>query len=373
MCIICVKPIGKVVTRRTLKTCFTGNSDGAGMMFSVNGKLVVEKGFFGFRLFYKRFRILERAYPDSNFVLHFRIATSGGITWQTCHPFKVHDKLAFVHNGIFSGLGTTALSDTQIFNRDILQQLPSNFLDIGKAWRSISDYIETSLSKAVFMDNTGKYTIVNEKYGNWDEGIWYSNFGYLPNSYYASSTHYDDACYQDYSGYSTTKKRCVICSCWTKLEDVEWVSSVSFEGKTKTGWICNFCYNFINKEYDCDGCGQSKPRKDMYRNQYGEMICDECSLLGNNIIDYATYGYGDNDSKVCYDCGLPDIYYQSERGGYLCKSCYTRTKTGIVGKQGTCPVCNTVIHLKEAEAYRCPHCRVYLDKNEYLENANETK
>lgn len=341
-------------------------------MFSVNGKLIIEKGFFGFRVFYKRFRLLEKKYPNSNFVLHFRISTSGGIPRQyTCHPFNVHEKLGFVHNGIFSGLGTTSMSDTQIFNRDILQKLPPNFLNITKAQEHISDYVVTSLSKIVFMDNIGKYTIVNEKKGIWEDGIWYSNYGYLPATYYTTSQYYENGYYQDYQGQSNVCKRCMICSCWTDLEKVEWSENIAFEGKTQSGWICNFCYEFITCEHTCDGCGQTKQRKELYRNQYGEMICDECALLGNNIVNYATDGYGDNGSNICYDCGSPDIVYSGDQGGYLCRSCYQRTKDSIAGKQGTCPVCNTIVHLKEEEAYRCPHCQVYLDKDEYLESINE--
>jgi glutamine amidotransferase len=373
MCIIVVKPSNKVITRRTLKNCFTSNSDGAGLMFSVDGALVIDKGYFGFRAFYKRFRSYERAHPNANFVLHFRIATSGGIHVSTCHPFRVHKTLGFVHNGIFSGLGTKYLSDTQIFNINILQKLPPNFMDIDRARKQISDYIVTSLSKVVFLDNEGNYTIVNESNGHWDEGIWYSNYGYLPASYYTGK-YYDDGYYTDYANAYNTKKRCLICSCWTDIEKIDWINNISFEGKTQNGWVCNFCNDFINAIHDCNGCGQSKPRKELYRNQYGEMICDECILLdSNSLIDYATSGYGNNDSVECYDCGSPNIVYQADRGGYLCGSCYKRTSIGIQGAKGTCPVCNTIVHIQEKDAYRCPHCQVYLDKDEYLENVNDNE
>jgi len=161
MCIIVVKPAKAIITRKTLKTCYDSNSDGAGMMFATGGKLFVDKGYFSFRRFYKQFREHERAYPDSNFVLHFRIATSGGIRPDTCHPFYVHKNLAFAHNGILSRLGTKDKSDTMVFNETILQLLPPNFLDMDKAKNAIEDYITTSLSKVVFMDNAGKLTIMN--------------------------------------------------------------------------------------------------------------------------------------------------------------------------------------------------------------------
>ena len=370
ICIIAVVPAGQTITRRTLKNCFTGNSDGAGIMWAYGGRLWIEKGFFGFRKFYKRFRQLEAVCPKSNFVLHFRIATSGGIRADTCHPFSVHDKLAFVHNGIFSNLGTTALSDTQIFNQDILQQLPPNFLEMRRAKKEISDYITTSLSKVVFLDNKGEYTIINEEHGSWDEGLWFSNYSYLPASYY-STKYYDDAYYNaEYAGCASTRKRCIICSCWTDIEKIEYESDISFEGKKQSGWICSFCQDFIGAIHVCNGCGQLKPRRDLYRNQYGEMICDECLLINNTYAKEYSTDIGSD--KICYDCGSPNIYY-SASDGYLCESCYNRTKDDIANKeQGTCPVCGMIVHLSEDDAYKCPCCQVYLDKDEYLENANET-
>ena len=369
MCIIAVKPANKTITRRTLKNCFISNSDGAGIMWANENKLWIEKGFFGFRKFYKRFRELELTCPDSDFILHFRIATSGGIRHETCHPFRVHNKLAFVHNGIFSNLGETKMSDTQVFNRDILQKLPPNFLDMNKAREEIFDYIVTSLSKVVFLDNNGKHIIVNEEHGIWDEGIWFSNYGYLPTSHYTTK-YTDDAYYNDYCGYSTTRKRCIICSCWAEIEKIDWESNVSFEGKKQSGWVCHFCRDFIGAIHKCDGCGMLKQRRNLCRNQYGEMICDECLLINKTYAN--NYASDANVDKICYDCGSPDVYYKAENT-YLCYACYSRTKKdmGVIEK-GECPVCHMIVHLSEEDAYKCPSCQVYLDKNEYLENANET-
>lgn len=181
MCVIIVKPKGTEIYKRTLRSCFMANPDGAGFMLAANKHLITMKGYFTFRSFYKSFRRFERIFPDSDFVLHMRIATSGLADYNNCHPFLVHNNLAFVHNGIFSGLGNKLHSDTFQFNEDILKKLPPNFLDISEIKDAITKYIEFGFDKVVFMDNLGKINIINEKAGTWKNGIWFSNLSHSYN------------------------------------------------------------------------------------------------------------------------------------------------------------------------------------------------
>lgn len=352
MCVIALKPVDKVVTKRELKNCFSNNSNGAGMMYSVreNGEnlLCVDKGYFGFRKFYKHFRMMEALYPDSPFILHFRIATSGYISADACHPFMIHDDLAFVHNGIFSKMGSIKESDTQEFNRTILRRLPKNFLDIEKAKNMVNEYITTSLSKVVFMDNVGNYTIMNESAGIWnDKGVWFSNTGYS----YNVSESYMREYYGGYSGYDTSgasyttvKKRCIVCSCWAALANVEW-EDIIFEGSKQTGWVCKFCRDFMANTHKCSTCGESKPRSKLYRSVYGEFVCDVCTLMNGDT----TVENWEAEVKYLKEAETGDPHQPD-------------TITGV------CPVCCMTVTAVEKDNWACPQCGIYLSRNDYLEN-----
>jgi len=346
MCIIALKPAGKVITRKELRNCFSNNSDGAGMMYieSVKGYedvLCIDKGYFGFRKFYKHFRKMENLYPNSPFVLHFRIATSGYIGVDACHPFIVHGGLAFAHNGIFSKLGSKIESDTQEFNRIILCRLPKNFLDIEKAKNMVEEYITTSLSKAVFMDNVGNYTIMNESAGVWnDRGVWFSNSGYSYNVSDFSLRDYYGGYGYDVSGtsYNIVKKQCIVCSCWASLAEVEW-EDIIFEGKKQKGWVCRFCRDFMADVHKCTTCGESKPRSKLYRNVYGEFVCDICTIMnGDNI-----------EVEYLREAASLDPH----QGEFI---------------TGVCPVCCMTVTAVEKDNWICPKCGIYLSKNDYLEN-----
>jgi predicted glutamine amidotransferase len=72
------------------------------MIYTNNGQIKVFKEMTNFDRFYKEYAKQRKANKGSNFVLHFRIATSGKIDKTNCHPFAVNKNLAFVHNGIIS-------------------------------------------------------------------------------------------------------------------------------------------------------------------------------------------------------------------------------------------------------------------------------
>jgi predicted glutamine amidotransferase len=232
MCVIIVKKKDKNITRRELKECWDFNPDGAGFMYAANNKLHISKGYFSFRAFYHVFRKYERLYPESDFVIHMRIATSGKKDYDNCHPFIVNDGLAFAHNGIFWGLGDKEHSDTYILNEEILSKFPRNFLDIPEIFKAVTDYVIESHSKLVFMDNQNKITIVNEKAGTWDDGIWYSSGHYMtkiytPSSYKSSYYNksatggHDEYDNEGRSIYKASEVYCFSCNTWIKRDDVQ--------------------------------------------------------------------------------------------------------------------------------------------------------
>jgi len=180
MCIIIYKPAGTTITKNTLRNCWENNSDGGGFMYAAVGQLVIYKGFDSFRKMYKAFRAHENYFSGKDFVLHFRIATSGLKDKDNCHPIKINENLAYVHNGILSGFThmEAKRSDTFLFGNKILSKLDKNFIKSSATIKLLETYAKSEQSKFVFMNNKGDYLIVNQQGGYWEDGIWYSNYGY---------------------------------------------------------------------------------------------------------------------------------------------------------------------------------------------------
>jgi len=177
MCIAIYKPFDKTISTDILRRCFKNNNEGCGFAFAENNQLHIEKGFFKFKKFNKYYSRATKLFPRSNFIIHFRIATQGKVDFDNCHPHSVNDKLCFIHNGILDNkIDIKDKSDTITFNETILKQLPDNFLNNSAIVELLSKAI--GVSRIIFLDNTGKITILNEKLGIWDNDIWYSNQSY---------------------------------------------------------------------------------------------------------------------------------------------------------------------------------------------------
>ena len=148
-------------------------------MYAEDGKLHVEKGFFTFASFLQAYK----PHKGKKCVLHFRIKTHGDVNVENSHPFNISDNLAFVHNGIITGVveKDKTKSDTWHFNESILKPMyRDNQGFIKRAYNQtlISDFIGSS--KLIFMNNKGHATIINSDKGKWDDGVWYSNDSYKP-------------------------------------------------------------------------------------------------------------------------------------------------------------------------------------------------
>jgi hypothetical protein len=176
MCIAIYKPEGVVLSKETLEICFKANSDGAGYAYVEAGALHVKKGFFTFAAFWDEFQKDE----TKQAAIHFRIKTHGKINADMCHPFSVTSNLAFIHNGVISGLSDIDKSDTYLFNEEVVQPLVAQYGRRAIHNPVIKDLIEERIgySKLVFLDASGRYEIYNEVKGYWDSGAWFSNTSY---------------------------------------------------------------------------------------------------------------------------------------------------------------------------------------------------
>lgn len=174
MCIAIVKPKDKTIPKARLKICSEANPDGMGFAFCKDGNIYIRKYLDDFEKFYKDYSKVEKT---STMLIHFRIATHGEINVENCHPFKLNNHMALIHNGVISGYGDKEKkSDT----RDFIDKVIGNISH--KQWRNpafrelVGDAI--GYSKFGILDTVGNYYIINEDRGYWTDGVWYSNKSY---------------------------------------------------------------------------------------------------------------------------------------------------------------------------------------------------
>lgn len=175
MCIAILKPKGKEIPKEILEECCKNNPDGMGFAYNTFNSVKIKK-FMKFDDFYKEYKKHEK---QSTMLIHFRIATHGRVEVNNCHPFKLNSRMALIHNGVISGYGD---KKNKVDTQDFIDKVIGNIS--YKMWNNPS-YRELvgkaiGYSKFCILDKSGKYYIINEDYGSWDDGIWYSNKSYQP-------------------------------------------------------------------------------------------------------------------------------------------------------------------------------------------------
>src|SRR3990172_6353129 len=193
MCIIAVKPKGAdMITEETIRTMFEKNAHGAGFMIQRDGEEIINirKGFVTVQHLLAYLKGLE-VKKDDIFVVHFRIATSGGIKKEMCHPFIVHRKsnkanavsmatnlLCFAHNGIISDLNGRSkdFSDTSLFAMHYLSDrlIQDNLYESSVIQEMVEKFVDNS--RLAFLHPKKGLLLL----GTWHEdgGIHYSNTGH---------------------------------------------------------------------------------------------------------------------------------------------------------------------------------------------------
>jgi predicted glutamine amidotransferase len=246
MCIIAIQPKGKKISKKTLRNCWDNNNDGAGLMYSVNGEIIVKKELHSFDKFMQYKQDADK--HNVNIVIHFRISTSGGVNLLNCHPFKVNNNLHFCHNGMLDIIvpKNSTINDTQIYNNMILRNLPKNWQRNNAILKLVQQSIG-SRNKFVLLDELGMYYIINEDAGNWENDCWFSNTSYQY-SYSNVIT----------SNYYTKVKTSKVYTYWDELE--------AWEKETP------------KIENECSGCRMSKNVEDIvYSRHWDAYLCEECN------------------------------------------------------------------------------------------------
>jgi len=196
MCIIAIKNKGiNMPNEQTLETMFKNNSDGAGFMYAVDNKVIIQKGYMTFHSFMSALKKLEQRYnlTELPIVMHFRIATSGQVDAGTCHPFPIAGKrkylrrqytetdIGVVHNGIIPIASPDNMSDTMQYVKERLWEYKKrqcNFYTHRKWQKRIEKEI---MSKMVFLNNSGDIYMIGDFIT--DDGMVYSNRSYEERSF----------------------------------------------------------------------------------------------------------------------------------------------------------------------------------------------
>lgn len=212
----------KMPSKEILQNCWNSNDDGAGFAFAYDGLVYIKKGFMTFDTFWEALTKADERYHLDNLgvLLHFRIATHGGVIPAMTHPFPIvsdsgilqkleyQSQYAVVHNGIISLTGADArrepgMSDTAVFIRDYLSLIAQN-----RQWfrrKCNVELIEKLIgSKMAILNERGE--IIHTSGFIEDNGVYYSNESYktlrvrthsynsYANGYYGGSSYtvYDD-------------------------------------------------------------------------------------------------------------------------------------------------------------------------------------
>lgn len=247
MCIIAYKPAGKAITKKTFRTCFENNPDGAGFMLPCEEKVLIRKGYFTFDAFWGAWEKTLKVHGDGlPVVFHFRIATAGLVDKTNCHPHRIKQDLAFVHNGILSCVEVpkkSRKSDTILYRDMYLRDLCSHDVGEDSLFQLIGDHIGL-YNKFVFMNGAGDVAFANEACGVWDNGVWYSNAGYLPKFTVFPKGGYGKL--SDDSDWWDVWRNCEFCG--KELDSPE----EQAEG------LCHCCMAHEEEQYgECGGCYKS--------------------------------------------------------------------------------------------------------------------
>ena len=168
MCLIIAAPNGGAPDMEQVMAGWRDNPDAWGIMAAHKRRLVIRRG-----LCTESLLAAIADIGESPWAIHFRWATHGRTDLSNAHPFKITRSLYMMHNGVID-IDCTAdplRSDTYHYAR-YLQSIGVTPRNINAAER------EQEIgrgNKLVFLDNTGRVTIANERAGEWVDGHWYSN------------------------------------------------------------------------------------------------------------------------------------------------------------------------------------------------------
>lgn len=178
-------------TLEEMNNCWDNNPDGFGFAIRKNGKCEIHKGYMKKTEMLAAYETLCKKYANHDVLMHFRIATHGGVNPQNTHPFPIVDSKksmgktkmvcdkCLIHNGVLPiEPRSKNISDTA----ELALRLGEAGITNVEAVRLLDGLIGTN--KIALMNGVGVVTL-----GEWIEkdGILFSNRTY---SYSAAIRYY---------------------------------------------------------------------------------------------------------------------------------------------------------------------------------------
>lgn len=254
MCIAILNKKG-IIPDAYLKESWDTNKDGAGFAYVHRKKMVIFKTLTDYPLFLSEYKKAKEIAPKSNFLIHFRIATQGGVNLENCHPFLVNDSLAMIHNGMLRNTPNIPLrSDTNFLAHTILAKMGKG-IEYDPEFKHICEiFTSTFGNKLVFLNTNNDCFIINESLGHWLDGNWYSNYSYKSYTQYS----YRET---DYEPRGNTIIPCTSCK-------TRFLGSALVKGK---------CWQCRTAVHECEGCLEDT--KNPINMALGGRYCDDCLEL----------------------------------------------------------------------------------------------
>lgn len=223
MCLAMVQPAGEIIPADAIECGWQMNDDGAGVAYCDRGKVRIVKGLTTAAATIRAYNRIRAAAKDSPILLHLRLATHGKKDAANTHPFWITpNESAMIHNGIIhTPITNAARSDTWHYAQMLRKELP-NAARVPDAVTCGVIAADIGVgNKIAILDAARDFTIIGEKQGVWDAGIWYSN-EYYTDRWVHSSGYVErcDRCYEELhadgeidSGYCTDCLQSFLANC----------------------------------------------------------------------------------------------------------------------------------------------------------------
>ena len=171
MCVIIYKKPSIDLNIETVRLASITNPDGVGVAINDGDTWTIKKYMYPSK---QQLKTLCNNLKDKEAILHFRIATSGGINIHNCQPFLFNsNKMVLFHNGIISSLN--GINKTKSDTKLLTMLLEHDKINIKDTLFSIS---EKTSNKFVLIDDKDIVTLFGE-YKEY-KGLLCSNLNFVP-------------------------------------------------------------------------------------------------------------------------------------------------------------------------------------------------